>query len=256
MCLILIANDCYAGYRLIVAANRDEYHARPTAAVERWRDHPTIVGGRDLESGGTWLGMENSGRFAALTNVRGEQTVSRKSRSRGLIVLDFLLSNSSAIEFSKDLALRSERYNGFNLLSHDGRNLYWYSNQIAAPRALATGVHTLSNARLETVWPKTLRLRKGFTQIMKSGDKDLLQALLDLLRDAPHDKHIAVTGANISHGPENYLSSIFIQGKHYGTRCSTVLAIRDDNTVNLIERRYDAKTNCTGNSNFVFKLDR
>lgn len=254
MCLILVANDCYAGYRLIVAANRDEFHSRATAPAERWTDRPTIVAGRDLESGGTWLGVENSGRFAALTNVRDEQTGSQKPRSRGLIVVDFLMSSSSAIEFCTDLALRDDKYNGFNLLSHDGKNLCWHSNQIKEPYPLQAGVHTLSNARLETQWPKTQRLKEGFIQIMDDGD-NVIQALLDLLGDATHDTQLASAEAKTSNHRESHLSSIFIRGEHYGTRCSTVLTVKDDNTINLIERRYDADTNCTGTSNFILKQD-
>ena len=256
MCLLLVAHDCYPGYRLIVAANRDEYHARPTAAAEHWHDHPEILAGRDLESGGTWFGVHQIGRFAAVTNVRSDHAVRSEPRSRGLIVTDFLQSDTEAPEFSTSLASRGLEYNGFNFIAQDGERLCWYSNQAEQPRTLDAGVFTISNAQLDTRWPKTERLRKSFATVTQNDGGDLIPELLDILRDAQRAPDDDLPDTGVGQRMESALSSIFIEGAHYGTRCSTVLTVDNDDNVQFSERRYDASAICTGNSHFAFELNR
>ena len=256
MCLLLVAHDCHPGYRLIVAANRDEYHTRPTAPAEHWHDHPEILAGRDLESGGTWFGVHESGRFAAVTNVRSGGAVRSGARSRGLIVTDFLQSDIETPDFTASLALQGVDYNGFNLIAKDGDHLCWYSNQAEQPHALDAGVYTLSNAQLDTRWPKTERLRKSFAAVAQTSDGDLIPEILDLLRDARPAPDDDLPDTGVSHAMESALSSIFIEGAHYGTRCSTVLTIDNDNKLKFSERRYDANAICTGTSHFAFELNR
>lgn len=254
MCLVLIAHRACAGYRLVVAANRDEYHGRPTAAAAHWHDHPAIVAGRDLEGGGTWLGMHTSGRFATVTNVRAGHAVRRGPRSRGLIVSDFLLSATDAPGHAAALMHSARDYDGFNLLSWDGEHLAWLSNQAGAPRTLAPGVHTLSNALLDTAWPKTDRLRAAFERVMQQHPRDPLPALLEVLRDNTRaaDEHLPDTG--IGQERERWLSSIFIEGAGYGTRCSSVLTVSDGGHVSFHERRYDDAARVSGDSRFEFEL--
>ena len=255
VCLLLVAHDCYPGYRLIIAANRDEYHARPTTAAKRWPDHLEILAGRDLESGGTWFGVHQSGRIAAVTNVRSDHAVRSGPRSRGLIVTDFLLGSMEAPDFAAELASRGVDYNGFNLIAHDGERLCWYSNQAEQPRTLDAGIYTLSNAQLDTRWPKTERLRKNFSAVTQNNGGDLIPRLLELLRDAQRAPDDDLPDTGVGHAMESALSSIFIEGAHYGTRCSTVLTVDNDNNVQFSERRYDANANCTGNSYFAFELN-
>lgn len=254
MCLLLVAHDCCPDYRLVVIANRDEFHARPTAAADWWQDRPDIVAGRDLEGGGTWLGMNVSGRFATVTNVRSGDRVRRGPRSRGLIVSDFLGGVSSAAQFSAGLAGCARDYDGFNLLAHDGRNLSWYSNQAAAPRALDPGVYTLSNAALDTAWPKTRRLRSGFDRVMERTAGDPLFALLDLLRDSSAAEETELPDTGVSRELERVLSSIFIEGPSYGTRCSSVVLLDRRERVRFVERRYDAEGIASGDSLHEFVL--
>ncbi|MBX9604702.1 MAG: NRDE family protein [Gammaproteobacteria bacterium] len=248
MCLLLIAHRAVPGYRLVVAANRDEFHGRPTAPADAWEDHPHIVGGRDLEGGGTWLALHRDGRFATVTNVRAGHAVRRGPRSRGLIVTDFLLGAGAAPDYAAELAPVARDYDGFNLLAWDGDALSWVSNQGNGPRTLARGVYTLSNALLDTPWPKTERLRRAFDRVMRDVPADPVPSLLAILRDnAPaDDDELPDTG--IGQARERWLSSIFIEGETYGTRCSTVLTVADDGRVRFHERRYDARAQVQGDS--------
>ena len=254
MCLVLIAHRACPGYRLVVAANRDEYHGRPTAAAAHWQDHPTIVAGRDLEGSGTWLGMHVDGRFATVTNVRSGHAVRRGPRSRGLIVTDFLLGEADAPSHARQLMKSARDYDGFNLLSWDGVDLSWLSNQADAPRTLAPGIHTLSNAQLDTTWPKTDRLRHAFQRVMATHGDSPVNALLEVLRDNTRaaDEHLPDTGIGLER--ESWLSSIFIEGAGYGTRCSSVLTVSDAGHVSFHERRYDGEARVTGDSRFEFEL--
>lgn len=254
MCLLLVAHDCCPGYRLVLAANRDEFHARPTAPAAVWHDQRNVVGGRDLEAGGTWLAADTEGRFATITNVRAAHGRRAARRSRGLIVSDFLSGRDSAEDFTASLADSGDDYDGFNVLTYDRRTLCWYSNQTPAPRALEPGIYTLSNALLDTVWPKTARLREGFGRMLGAQPEDIVENLLSLLRDAhlPDDDELPETG--VGHAMERILASIFIRGESYGTRCSTVLLIDLDDRLTFHERRYDVDGVASGDSRIEFDL--
>lgn len=256
MCLLLVAHDCLPDHRLVVIANRDEFHARPTAAAAWWDEPAGVVAGRDLEGGGTWLGLHARGRFATVTNVRSGDRVRRGPRSRGLIVNDFLCGDVSARQFSKALAVHGRDYDGFNLLAHDGDELCWYSNQTDSPRVLAPGLYTLSNAALDTAWPKTERLRAGFARVLATAPADLVGALLDLLRDAEPAADADLPETGVGHELERLLSSIFIAGGHYGTRCSSVVLVGRDGAVQFHERRYAADTAVSGDSHLTFTWHR
>ena len=256
MCLLLVAHGVCPGYRLLVAANRDEFHARPTAPAHYWDDHPQLLGGRDLESGGTWLGLHADGRFATVTNVRVGQPLRRGPRSRGLIVTDFLLAQHAAEVSAEQLAGTARDYDGFNLLGWDGRALVWYSNQVGAPQLLAHGIYTLSNAALDTPWPKTTRLRHGFAQVMERADSDPIEPLLALLRDATCAPDHALPDTGIGYERERLLSAIFIEGGSYGTRCSSVVTIDDRGQVQFHERRYNDRAQISGDSHYEFALQR
>lgn len=254
MCLLLIAHRACPGYRLIVAANRDEYHGRPTAAAAYWQDQAPILAGRDLEGGGTWLGIHLDGRFATVTNVRAGHAVRRGPRSRGLIVTDFLLAAHDAPGHAARLMHAARDYDGFNLLAWDGEALSWLSNQADAPLTLEHGIYTLSNAQLDTRWPKTERLRHAFERVMASHAHYPVPALLDVLRDNVRAADEQLPDTGIGHQRESWLSSIFIEGAAYGTRCSTVLTVSDAGHVSFHERRYDGDAAVSGDSRFEFEL--
>lgn len=254
MCLLLVAHRAVPGYRLVVAANRDEFHGRPTAAAAHWDDHPDILGGRDLEGGGTWLALRATGRFATVTNVRAGHAVRRGPRSRGLIVTDFLLGAQRAPDYARSLQPAARDYDGFNLLAWDGAALSWLSNQAEAPRTLDEGVYTLSNAQLDTRWPKSERLRHAFLRVMDADLADPVPALLGVLRDNQPAQDDELPDTGIGQERERWLSSIFIEGGSYGTRCSTVLTIDDAGRVTFHERRYDADARVAGDSRYAFEL--
>lgn len=253
MCLLLIAARSCPGYRLVVAANRDEFHCRPSAAAAYWNDQRGVLAGRDLESLGTWLGIEERGRFATVTNVRYRAT-GRAERSRGLLVSDFLTSQVSAADYLLNVAEHGDQYDGFNLLVDDGRQLCWYSNQGQSPQSLTAGVYTLSNASLDTRWPKTDRLRSGFADIIAEGQADPSHHLLELLRDSRRSDADESPSVDVGDGVEDVLSSIFIEGAAYGTRCSTVVLIDERERVTFHERRFDAHADLSGENRFEFEL--
>ena len=254
MCLLIAAYRACPGYRLIVAANRDEFHGRATAAAKHWTDQPAILAGRDLEGGGTWLGLNVGGRFATVTNVRSASGPRQGPRSRGLIVSDFLLAEHDATNHAEQLMRVAGDYDGFNLLAWDGAALSWLCNQASAPRTLAPGIYTLSNALLDTPWPKTERLRQAFMGVMNNNAHDPVAALLTVLRDTARADEAHLPDTGIGPERERWLSSIFIEGDAYGTRCSSVLTITDAGQVNFHERRYDGHAQISGDSRFAFVL--
>ncbi len=224
MCLILFAWRAHPRYRLVLAANRDEYYARPAEAMAWWDDAP-LLAGRDLEAGGTWLGLARGGRFAALTNVRDPAAFVAGRPSRGQLVPDWLRHAGGVDGYLAALAARGADYNGFNLLAGDREALWYYGNRSGEPPcAVAAGIHGLSNHRLDTPWPKVHRGTEGLARLL---DRDAVEpeALLELLADrtAAPDAELPDTGVGLEW--ERQLSPLFIETERYGTRCSTVLLL-------------------------------
>lgn len=233
MCLIVVGWQVHADFPLVVAANRDEFHARPTAQAGRWPAAPQVIGGRDLEAGGTWLGMTEGGRFAAVTNVR-EPGAATGKRSRGHLPRDFLLADMSAGEYAQEIA--NEDFAGFNLLLADGKELVYCSNREAKPRTLAPGIYGISNHRLDTPWPKLQTARQKFSVAL--ADLPAEKAFFDLLADRHivADDRLPKTGVPLDW--ERLLSAIFVQSANYGTRASTVAWQRSDGRLRLHERSF------------------
>lgn len=242
MCTLLFAWRVDAAAPLIVAANRDEFYARPTAPAQRWADAPRVFAGRDLLAGGTWLGVAvgaalgvaPGGRFAALTNVREPSVPApADARSRGQLVADFLRGEQGPAEYLA--GLDAAAYPGFNLVVADPRALWYLSNRSGPPRALDPGVYGISNAGLDTPWPKVVRGRERLAALVAAGAATT-GALLDLLADrAPaNDAELPDTGVGLA--LERMLSPLCIVGPEYGTRSSTALRIARDGTVEFHER--------------------
>ncbi|MDP2226734.1 MAG: NRDE family protein [Moraxellaceae bacterium] len=219
MCLIALAWQANPDYPLIVAANRDEFHHRPTTPARFWEGAPDVLAGRDLAAGGTWLGITRHGRFAALTNVR-EPGAPQGRRSRGLLVSGFLEGHDSPQDYAAAIASTGTDYSGFNLLVGDRDNLWWVSNRAAAPEAVAPGVHALSNHLFNTPWPKVQRARDGLAGMLGAPSTTALFSLLADDRAAPDDE-LPNTGVGLA--MERMLSPPFIRSGGYGTRCSTVV---------------------------------
>ncbi len=243
MCLITFAYKAHPKYSLILAGNRDEFYGRPTRKATFWSDenHPKILAGKDLEAGGTWLGVHKDGRWAALTNYRDPSIQIEDPPSRGDLVLNYLKSGQSAMDYLDDVAPVADEYNGFNLLLWDAKNFYHYCNQSKKVTLIKDGIHGLSNALLDTPWPKLSSANHQLHDILQAEDLDK-ERLFELLRDDnPADEgDLPVTG--ISKELEKAISSIFIKTEQYGSRCSTVLLIDKEGGIDFTERSFEPCT--------------
>jgi uncharacterized protein with NRDE domain len=237
MCLILVAWQAHPHYPLVIAANRDEFYARPSARARFWADAPDLLAGRDLEAGGTWLGVTRTQRFSALTNFREGGRPRPDAPSRGALVSGFLTGDSDPGFYLDSLAHHAAMYNGFNLFVGDGQRLGYYSNrETRGPRWLAPGVYGLSNHLLDTPWPKLAAAKKAFSAALKQlpTTAPFFELLTD--REIVPDTHLPETGVPIEW--ERILSAIFVCSPDYGTRASTVLTMHRDGRVMLAERSY------------------
>lgn len=234
MCLIVFAWRPGHAVPLLVAANRDEFYARPSAALAHWDDQLGIYAGRDLQAGGTWLGIGPQGRFAALTNLR-DPAQPLGARSRGELPAGFLSSQLPPAEFLAELQNRAGEFSGFNLLVGSAEQLWHYNPRSGAPQQLAAGVYGVSNASLDTPWPKLLRAKSALAEALASEQEEALFSLLTD-RQIAADADLPQTGI----GPEfeRLLSSAFICSSSYGTRACTLLKVMAGGERVLIERRF------------------
>lgn len=234
MCLIVFAWRPSHPQPLIVAANRDEFYARPTQALTQWVDAPHVYAGRDLEAGGTWLGVSTGGRFAALTNIRDpNQPLGR--RSRGELVAQFLRGQGSIEDYLFEVAGRADEYSGFNLLVGDGQTLYYLNSTKPEPRRLSEGIYGLSNAGLDTPWPKLVKAKAALSAQLHDPQPLALLALLSDTHTAPIAE-LPDTGVSLA--TEILLSSIFIASPTYGTRASTALIVNADGSRRFVEHSF------------------
>jgi uncharacterized protein with NRDE domain len=241
MCLIVIALGVADRYPLLLAANRDERHARPTQTAAWWPEQPDVFGGRDLLAGGTWLGADRLGRIAAVTNVR-DGAARAAPRSRGELTASYLASGEPAARYAQRLNAAAADYAAFNLLLFDGAELCYSSNR-APPRQLGGGVHALSNAPYGTEWPKTASARDGVQQLLQ--DDAPLEPLFALLAERSADES----------AEERYRSSHFVAGPVYGTRCSSVILLDTGRTLTFAERSFDAAGRLVGEVLETFALE-
>lgn len=241
MCLLLLAFKQHPKYPLVIAANREEYYARPTRAAHFWEDAPQVLAGRDLLQGGTWLGITRSGRFAALTNFRDPETKHDDRPSRGYIVSEFLTGNETPEKYLRGVAARADQYNGFSVVVGHVDTLYYYSNREHDLRRLDPGIYGLSNHVLDTPWPKVVGGKQLLTRLLTESDDLPAQDLFALLADCVPAPDSALPETGVGLGAERWLSPIFVSGTDYGTRSSTVLKIDVANTVTFIERTFERK---------------
>lgn len=251
MCLILFAFQQHAEYPLVFAANRDEYHTRAAQPARFWPERPQLLAGRDLQGGGTWLGLNRNGRFAAVTNFR-EPEITTGERSRGELCVDFLCSGHSAADYTAELSSKASHYGGFNLLLWDGQQLRYYSNQDRASRALAAGVYGMSNGYLDEAWPKVVSGKQALSQALESPA--VIASSLDILgdRSQPGDGHLPHTGVSLEF--ERLLAPRFILSELYGTRVSTVVALKANGDARFVEQSFDASGLPCGQVDFEFAI--
>ena len=256
MCLILLALDAHPDFAIVVAANRDEFHARPTAAADFWPDAADLLAGRDLEQGGTWFGVTRGGRIAMLTNHRDPRRQLAQAPSRGGLGTSFLLGDASAPDHLARLRDSAARYNGYNLVAgHWREGLSWFGSRSFRLERIAPGIHGLSNADLDTAWPKVERGRARLEEALRENPPGLEERLLALLDDrtVAADAYLPDTGVPLE--LERRLSAPFIVGREYGTRSSTVLLVERSGRARFVERSYGRDGEIAGQRSFLLQFD-
>lgn len=230
-------------YPIILAANRDEFHARPAEEAHWWPDKPHIFGGRDLQAGGTWLAISRGGRFATVTNYQDVMPPSPTHRSRGFLVTEFL---DSALAPRDYLAtIEQDRYSGFNLIAGTADEVGYLSNREDGMRALGPGLYGLSNALLDGPWHKVERTRDRLETLLDTGDigETSLMRLMGDRERAPAER--VVTG-HLDFERAHAISAPFIVTPEYGTRCTSVILVGRDAGWRFVERRFDASGRALG----------
>ncbi|NOT75918.1 MAG: NRDE family protein [Cyclobacteriaceae bacterium] len=241
MCLIFLSVQDHPVYKLIIAANRDEFYRRQTAAAGYWKDYPSILGGRDLEAQGTWMAMTKSGKISLLTNYRDPQNIDPRAPSRGQLVSDYLESEINAQDYLRKIESSGKMYNGFNLIVGTLEDLWYYSNYSSGIKKITPGLHGLSNHLLDTPWPKVERGKANLKLILKK-EKIEPAELFEFLYDSEPAKDAQLPDTGVGLERERMLSSMFIKSPDYGSRCSTVVLVDKNNKVTFAERVYDLKT--------------
>lgn len=237
MCLILFAYKKHPTYKLIVAANRDEFYQRPTAPAHFWEDATQILAGRDLEKMGTWMGVTKEGRFSALTNYRNPGEIVEGMKSRGELVSGALQFRGSLRTYMEALTTQDSLYPGYNLLSGDQNELYYYSNRGKNLTVISPGIYGVSNHLLDSDWPKVKRGKKALEKMIMTKEEIVVEELFSLLTNSEQapDEYLPKTGVSLE--MERMLSPLFIKSNGYGTRSSTVLLMSDDE-IKYMERSF------------------
>lgn len=260
MCLLVLAWNAHPRYRLVLAANRDEYHERPADPLAKWPAPNDILAGRDQRAGGTWLGLDRTRRFGVVTNFRELQRPRRSAPSRGRLIPDYLGTPQTAESYLARLETDAPGYSGFNLLVGDAEQLWYASNRMDRfAQPLPAGVHGLSNEFLDSPWPKLQRVRRAFegwladdTGATPDATGDTLERLFAMLADrtpAPEGS----PGTGLPADWEHTLSSPFVTHPTYGTRCSTILLIEPSGALVMAERRFDTVGHVNGNTEIVLR---
>lgn len=236
MCLINFSFRSHPRYKLVIAANRDEFYKMPTEKAHYWEDDPGILAGRDLMQMGTWLGVSKTGRIAALTNFRDPSMPEAGKLSRGAIVHNYLKSDKQTEPFLR--ALKPEDYTGFNLIAGTADEIFYYNNTDQKPSLVDAGVHGLSNHFLDTPWPKVIKGKNYLDRYLSEHEELDFAQLFDLLADAEQAGETELPNTGVGLEFEKILSPIFIKTADYGTRSSTIVAVDMENNLTFAERVY------------------
>ncbi len=240
MCLILFAIDAHPEYELIVAANRDEFYHRPTLPAHVWSHPSWMIAGKDLEGGGTWLGLDTYGRIAMLTNYRDLKNINPDAPSRGELVCDFFISRGTSSDYLSSVQEKSSLYNGFNLLCCDHSGMFYYSNYDTDVEHVSSGIHGLSNALLNDDWPKIKKGKTGLEELLQQNFtiRDLLDLLYNDAIASDHD--LPETGVGLE--MERMLSPMFIKSETYGSRTSSIILKDRKGKISFVERSYEPES--------------
>lgn len=253
MCLIVVAYKYHPEYPLILAGNRDEFHERPTQELHIWNEDPQILAGKDLEAGGTWLGINQNGKFAALTNHRDLSNIKEHTLSRGNIVLDIIRSELSTSDQLSIMTPEFSKYNGFNLIAGTLDDLYFVSNHGDEIQNIKPGLYGISNASLNTPWPKTNSALENFSTALNKDQTDE-NDIFDLLCNTNRYPESILPKTGLTPEMEIAVSSVFILTKNYGTRSSALLMYDKSGKVKFIEQTYLPATTVVVNTE-KFLLD-
>lgn len=237
MCLILFSWDNHPHYKLILAANRDEFYERPTDPIHTWQEYPDIVAGKDLTGGGTWMGINKQNRFTALTNHRDPSRIIENAPSRGDLTLDFLKNEVSEENYYKEKLNALNLYNGFNLLVGSFNKMSYFNNVDGKYKEISSGIYGLSNAVLDTPWPKLTKAKNAFTKLVAETNPEIEQ-FYQMLQDKTlaGDDELPQTG--VPYEWEKAISAIYIEKGNYGTCCSTIVTVTHEGAGKIHELSY------------------
>ena len=254
MCILFFAIKQHPQYPVIICANRDEFHQRPTQPMHWWSKNDLLAGdvlaGKDLQAGGTWLGLNKQGRFSALTNFRQPDLIDKNKQSRGELVLQALAQQDDTM--TKKLVESSGDYNGFNLVFGQLDNLMCFDSVSQKQQELASGFHSLCNGALDDIWPKMALGQANLADAIKDHSLDIEQ-LFTLMKSVQQAKieHLPKTGVPLNW--EQLLSSIFIISPEYGTRTTNIITLDNDNNIAIYDQSYNEKGECVNKQNFFIK---
>jgi uncharacterized protein with NRDE domain len=255
MCLIVLAVKQHPLYKLILAANRDEYYDRPSAGPAFWKDAPQVLAGKDLKGGGTWLGITRKGRIAAVTNYRDPASVRTGALSRGRLVRDYLLGSDDPASYLERVRREGTEYNGFNLIVGYKEDLFWYSNRGEGILPLSSGLYGISNRLLDTPWPKVARSKERLAGLLADHENPFTERLFDLLRDRSTAPDDALPDTGVGLEWERILSSVFITSPTYGTRSSTLILLDGNDRVTFMDRTFNSGPEPIASVQFEFNLE-
>ncbi|QGT99336.1 putative NRDE family protein [Candidatus Syntrophocurvum alkaliphilum] len=254
MCLIFIAYDVHPKYPLVVATNRDEFYKRPDLPAGFWPDNKDLLAGKDLQQGGTWLGITTSGRFATLTNYRDSASHNPSAPSRGHLVENYLNDSIDPVQYLNNIQDKGVEYNGFNLLVGNHKCLYYYSNREKVIHKIEKGIHGLSNSLLNVPWPKVTKGLNSIADCLQQEDVDVGH-LFAIMKDKEQfaDEFLPQTGLSLE--MERMLSPAFIVSPEYGTKSTTVLLVDRNDQVRFWERSFrPGESEPWNNEYFEFKI--
>lgn len=238
MCLILLSYEMHPKYRMVLAANRDEFYNRPTAPIAFHDDSSDVLGGRDLKHHGMWLGITRAGRFAAITNYRDPGPNISDAPSRGFLVRNYLTGKESPENYLEHVKSDGNQYNGFNLLVGDRSELYYYSNRGNTIQKLTPGTYGLSNHLIDTPWPKITKGKSDLGKLLNNKEDIDPEDIFDILNDGscPPDSMLPDTGVDMEW--ERILSPLFITSEYYGTRSSSIIFMEREGSITFLERTF------------------
>ena len=254
MCLIVFSLRSHEKYPLILAGNRDEFYERPARPAKFWENNPNLLAGIDIKGGGTWMGVTTCGKLGALTNYRDLTNIKENAPTRGSIVTDYLTGTKPAPVFLETLNENAQKFNGFNVLAGTPDSFFHYSNETRKITEIESGIHGISNAVLNTPWPKVEKAKEDLRNILRNDHIDT-EELFSLLKSKKTYPLEILPNTGLPDEKEKAVSAAYIKTEDYGTRCSTIILMDQNGEVTFIERTYDPKTeNITTEKYYNFQI--